>query len=693
MQILPLVTARAQAAANALLQHTEATSRQSTGFANLLDNARSTATTTVAQATTGLNTAAATPAATAASTITEASNTPRSQDMMGLAMTREDLAALHDDLVEQGFSEDELTAMQEKIDSPTGMTWGEMMATVKKKIAKTDKAEKKDVSNDDQVQLLGLFGKLGFTADQSQKMVESLANGDTTSVWSAVNAKVEGLSADDTVSLNASEMATLGRAMNLSEDAQKRIAALFAQSDAENGLSAQGLATAFGLVKNEILAQIGQENQSMAEFRQSASVVLDKAWQSQQNKINSSLHQDDVALKAAQVVAMGGEKSAAQGTPTASQPGVDVLADVPDAGQSPLADTAGTTATSTDTGKAGAHNGQFVFHSVSSDARQGQQAGSELHSRAGAVAAEQAAVSGQAAGTDSATVLAQGVTSDQGAVSGQARLAAQAGETGIGAQHTATGDAAQAQAAQKGAVTTSQFGSGNMDGFGTGQQGTRNGGAFGQGEQEAGWGEFWSKVRVEKSAGRSLGSTSTTSTTGAQTTMAAMDAITGRNSILSAKSADPLLASRAARQLETGILRTIGQDAKQLTLTLSPDELGKLNVMLTVKDKEVRAVITADNPDTASMLQEHAAHLKKTLENQGFKVTRLDVQTGVSQDNQTAWQNPEQHNQAREQREAMDRLRSSQRMVREGTITLEGETMQSIPQAAMSNVEGLDLFA
>ncbi|UJX39564.1 flagellar hook-length control protein FliK [Desulfovibrio sp. JY] len=665
MQILPLVTPRAQAAADAKQQNAALTSRQSAMFASLMQSVRDTTQASATQA--GADRTSASSAAASTSTSTDplsASDTPSRQDLMDLPLTREDLAALHDDLVDQGFSDDELAAMEQKVDSPEGLTWGEMMHEVEKKVSKTKSNEKKEVSNEDTVQLLGLFGKLGFTADESQSMVDSLGKGESEGVWSKISDKVASLGDDSSVSLSSSEMATLGRTMNLSEAAQKRLTALFDQSNAESGLSGQGLRTAFGLVKNEVLSQLGQEAQSMQAFRQAASVVLDKAWQRQQTKISSDLHQDDVARKAAQVVAMGGEKKAKpQDVPTASQPGIDVLADVPDAGTSPL---------TTDAAKDGQDSGQ---------ARQAQQGGratgqsaqaaaSELHGKAGAVATEQAVATGNQAAT-----------------------------TGVGTQTASSGDTAQqAQASPKQTAATPQFAAGNSNGnaagnaggFAAGQQGGGAGGSFEQNGQEGGWGEFWSKVRVDKSGGQA------TTGTGGNTaqTMAAMDAVNGSRQASQAKPFDAALAARAARQLETGILRNVGQDAKQLTLNLSPDELGKLSVTLTVKDKEVKAIIKADNADTAAMLHDQAAHIKKTLEDQGFKVTKLEVQTGAAQDNQTAWQSPEQHNQAREQREAMERMRSSQRLARSGgSIALDADASGFVPQAATSAASGLDLFA
>ena len=113
---------------------------------------------------------------------------------------------------------------------------------------------------------------------------------------------------------------------------------------------------------------------------------------------------------------------------------------------------------------------------------------------------------------------------------------------------------------------------------------------------------------------------------------------------------------------------------------------------LTVKAKEVRAVISADNADTTAMLQEHAAKIKQSLEEQGFKVSEVEVRSQLSQDNQTAaWDSPERHNEAREQREALERIRSSVRLARDAAAG-QGESLV-IPEPTTARASGLDLFA
>jgi flagellar hook-length control protein FliK len=721
MQILPLLNSSSQNNADSgVSTSAENAKRQSTLFASLLGSMHSDTSATAAT-TTGTASTASSASSASASTISDpitTSATPSEQELKKLPLTTEDLAALHDDLKAQGFTDDELAAMQDSVQSGSGMTWGELMTAVEKKVSKTSKSEKKEISNDDKVQMLGLFGKLGFTPTESQNLVDALARGETDSVMAAVNQKVSSIASDDTVSLVSSEMTALGRAMNLSEDGLTRLAALFNQSNAAQGLSGEGITTAMTLVKNELLAQTSMENKALAAFRESASQVLVQAWQKEKGKLNSDAHSDDVARKAAQVIAMSNEKGeTASDVPTASKAGLDALADVPKSGQSSLnqtaskavdsqpAKTTGETSPATGnqnavapelTGRAGVVAvevaGQTEADAVEATGRTGTVA-AEVNGQAGKVAAEVNGQAGKVAAEvngQAGKVAAETTNQAAAAASGQASASTQRTEAGS-TQKSAEfelprpgGDKSAvvaAQAANREANTFTGTSSGGQ------QQGSQSGGAFEQSGQEGGWRDFWDKVRTDKTV------TTATTTPAATQTTAAMDTVKATTTNLMGKTYNPEVAARAARQLESGLLKNLSQDTKQLTLTLNPDELGKLSVTLTVKDKEVRAMITADNADTATMLQEQASQIKKTLEDQGFKVTKLDVQTGVSQDNQTTWQSPEQHNQAREQREALERLRSSIRLARDAGSDFEAEQMTPLPGAMTTRAEGLDLFA
>jgi hypothetical protein len=337
MQILPLL----QSSSGTTAQSGQTTGTQATSFAALLDKY-------AASGTSGTTTRSSASSSTIGNPL-EAANTPNGADLANLKLTKEDIAALRDELLSRGFTTGEIDDMEAGVEGGSGMTWGQMMAKVQKKVASGNSQDQHEIPTGEQAPQLGFFGKLGVTADESQQLVDSLAKGETESVWNAVNAKVSGLSSDSTVSLNAAEMASLARNLTLSDSAQSRISALFEQSNASEGLSGEGLRTAMSLVQNELSTKTAQEIQSLSDFRQAASTVLPSAWEKSSSKERSDIHEDDVARKAAQAVAMSaasqdGDVATNEAGQPASQAKLTLLADVPAAGSQTSGHTAQTEA-------------------------------------------------------------------------------------------------------------------------------------------------------------------------------------------------------------------------------------------------------------------------------------------------------------------------------------------------------------
>ena len=112
-------------------------------------------------------------------------------------------------------------------------------------------------------------------------------------------------------------------------------------------------------------------------------------------------------------------------------------------------------------------------------------------------------------------------------------------------------------------------------------------------------------------------------------------------------------------QVENGMLNTFANGGGRLTLQLNPQELGQVNLLLSVHNGEVRATIRAESPESAAVLSDQLQQLKTSLEEAGLKVAELEVQTGL-QDNFSSgnWDGAEQHNLMRdaEERARMRRL-------------------------------------
>ncbi|MBZ2171631.1 flagellar hook-length control protein FliK [Nitratidesulfovibrio sp. SRB-5] len=162
----------------------------------------------------------------------------------------------------------------------------------------------------------------------------------------------------------------------------------------------------------------------------------------------------------------------------------------------------------------------------------------------------------------------------------------------------------------------------------------------------------------------------------------------------------PYLSEQAAAQLERGILTSMQDGTRQLTMKLDPGELGNVTVTLSVRNGEVNATIRPDRTETAQAINDQLHVLRTALEQQGLKVDRLEVQTQL-QDNSLsqAWQDAAQHNASQEQqtrnaeRERYRRLRR----LRDGD---DASGAQSVDMAAAAagrpatlTASGLDIIA
>lgn len=118
------------------------------------------------------------------------------------------------------------------------------------------------------------------------------------------------------------------------------------------------------------------------------------------------------------------------------------------------------------------------------------------------------------------------------------------------------------------------------------------------------------------------------------------------------------------RQVKDGVMKTLENGGRQLTLQLEPESLGTVQVMLQVKGKEIAATIRTENADVSKLVAENLAQVRETLHQQGLKVSELDVQTGLARQGQEQnWSGTEQHN-MEQQREAMAQMRTRMRSLR-----------------------------
>lgn len=150
--------------------------------------------------------------------------------------------------------------------------------------------------------------------------------------------------------------------------------------------------------------------------------------------------------------------------------------------------------------------------------------------------------------------------------------------------------------------------------------------------------------------------------------------------------------SRMMDQVQSGVLKNLGQGTKQLTLQLEPAELGRVHMVMQSKDGEVSIMLRAETKDAGHMLTEQLSHLRTHLEQQGVKVARMEVQTQLQGQNQgNAWYGENQHNMSQEQKNFVER-RGIWRMLRNEGMSMAQE-MQIDPQTAGIARDGLYVVA
>lgn len=149
-----------------------------------------------------------------------------------------------------------------------------------------------------------------------------------------------------------------------------------------------------------------------------------------------------------------------------------------------------------------------------------------------------------------------------------------------------------------------------------------------------------------------------------------------------------------ARTVQNGILQNLQQGGKQLTLRLDPASLGKLTVILQVHNNEVRASIRTESNEATRLVNDQINLIKHTLEQQGLKVEKMDVQTQTQHNDQNRnWQGAEEHNQAQQQNK--DSLRSAMRGLQKNAAADEplAHEMQSPGGEETSSQQRLHLIA
>ena len=195
-------------------------------------------------------------------------------------------------------------------------------------------------------------------------------------------------------------------------------------------------------------------------------------------------------------------------------------------------------------------------------------------------------------------------------------------------------------------------------------------------KDKSSWGELLGKVDVKSATATGHGNAAAyAAAQAAQNTQGVQNVSAD---VLDVATVAPI-GRQVAQQVEQGMLSTIKGGGTRLDLQLNPQELGTINVTLSVRNGEVSAIIRSEKSETADMINRQVDAIRINLEQQGLKVDKVEVRQETPQEqNNTTWQDFNQHNTRQEEdarREELARLKNLA-SVRNSSINREISTLE-----------------
>lgn len=578
-----------------------------------------------------------------------------------LKVTTKDFKAIKKVLKEFGISDEDIDALEEKVSSEGGLTWGRLVSAVSSKAAELSKtASSRELTVDEESAILSMFQKMGFTPQGAESLLSEFKSGHTDLAWAEVQEKLDAMAEDKTLELSDNELDALVAVMGLGTGDAERLKSLLGGAERVQVTKAK-LESVLAAARQSAGDDANERLQNVVELRDAIKAVFTEAKEKADSEERSKRGPDDAARRS-RILAEHArrEEKAEKGAP---KPGENVaLAEEAEEGGTEAAkvlrnEPAKTTAAAARAAAAQAGDGE------ASDASDAADAKGEAATKAAQAKADAKNVAGDAK-----------ADADKGVATGSQRRVEANRQAGTDAQET--GDS-KSDAKDAKADANSKA-----------------------------WDSFWSKVRREDtdvsgktrsevgtdaSAAKAANTARPETTVPFPTTDAASTAEAAADKIMQrVTEGNP---ERVLRQVEQGVLKNVGQGTKQLTLRLTPPDLGRVHLQIQAKEGEVRVLLRAENSDAGRMISENLAHVRQSLESQGLKVDKLEVQTQLA-DNQFkdgAWQGAQEHNEMLQRHRDMARL-SRWRSMRSQDMGVARE-MQNVHEQARISSQGIDIIA
>ncbi len=560
----------------------------------------------------------------------------------GMEVSREDFAAIRDKLKDQGLSEKDIKELEDKVNSEEGLTWKGMLQFVADKLDISLEKLSPEITQAMRNELTALFTKMGFDEKQSENLLRDLENGRQRRVWHILSRQANQLGDDDLQNITRGELKTLAAAMGLPNATLQRLNSML-QGDPGSTMPAKGARMALDAIFNESAKTQKQFEDKLGELRKLIEQGIQDAKSSKDMQSLSDNRETREVASAKVMIKDEAEKNFRSGGKQSQGK---------EAGAPANADASGKT-------EASDQDQAEVFKKQ------------DVADRAGKIgASDKAANAAAAKNADSAE---------------NAEFAPDAGKNA-----RKTGDAAataKAEARDKAANQSLADQALGKDADAKGDNESKEKGLQQDSNRKA-FDDMWSRVSFQ---GQAKG----------DATMQQAERIVNQtfshNPELGPETSlgDKVPPKAIARTVQNGILQNLQQGGKQLTLRLDPPSLGKLSVILQVHNNEVRATIRTENTEASRLVNDQLNLIRHTLEQQGLKVEKLDVQTQTnSQDqNHRSWQGTQEHNLHQERNR--DSLNSALRYLhkRDGNGDELAHEMQSSAAEESISQQGIHLIA
>lgn len=518
---------------------------------------------------------------TQASRISSHDDPPASVQQKNLPANREDFARLREKLEHFGADKDVLDRAEELFDRAGMVAWGQVYEVLRESL---EKKSGTNLSAEQQQNILSLFNKMGFTPQDAKAMLNDILNNRPDVVWKKVQDMLASLTNSQNIFVTGKEISSLLKALGLDpaglfKSGLKKICpemqAILQQAMLEQKLS-PGLQSALQTVLAAAKAA------ALGETKPSSGTLSGETLSAMQKIVEAALKGE---IKLAQH-ALDSLKTAIQN----ATPGVNLEQFL----------------------------NQFTGDALSPEEMQ----------KLLAMIKDAALANNQSAQANKGEILSAIHKAMAGAeIKEQHLVQANRLDNGPTMPRPGQGDVLNAMKNT------------NENGGAVGNQNSERN-ALNTGDKNAqGWNNFWDKVNVKNTTVKNTaeGAGTTLKDIGTDTRPVVGQALAATATEAAARKAidsAPAPHRTVLQQVYSGLLQHMGQGRQQLTLQLNPPELGSLIVRLKVFGKEVHAVLRAENQEIRQIITENLPLLRQSLEMQGLKVSRLEVQSQMQEQNQ-----------------------------------------------------------